>query len=176
MSIALAAPLARAQKLAAAAQVIALIAAIMLSVSAAADIIAPSLVLLADLPHGWEGTAALINAIGVRALLAAPTIILASVCLDLRNVLAEYAEGRFFTLRASQGVRKTGEGLLWAMAFKCVISPTLYGIIAEGARGAPEVRIESFDLGLVALGFFIMLIGRVLQAAAAIKAENDEIV
>ncbi|HRE43363.1 MAG TPA: DUF2975 domain-containing protein [Terricaulis sp.] len=177
MTIAAAAPLARAQKLAAASQVIAIIAAIMLSVSAAVDVFLPPLTRLGGLEPGWAGTFALINLIGARAILAAPVIILASVCLDLRKVLSDYAEGRFFTLRAAKGVRKTGEGVLWAMAFKCVISPTLYGLVAEGARGGPpEVRIESFDLGLIALGFFIMMIGRVLEAAAAIKAENDEIV
>ncbi|MCR6644075.1 MAG: DUF2975 domain-containing protein [Terricaulis sp.] len=176
MTLAASAPLARAQKLAAACQVIAIIAAIVLFVSAALDVFLPPLALLGGLEPGWAGAAAFINLIGARAILAAPVIILASVCLDLRKVLSDYAEGRFFTQRAAKGVRKTGEGVLWAMAFKCVISPTLYGVIAEGARGAPDVRIESFDLGLIALGFFIMMIGRVLEAAAAIKAENDEIV
>ena len=177
MNTAIAAPLARARKLAHGSSVVAIIAAIMLIVSAVADVAAPALRSLRDLSPGWEGTLELIRIISGRMLLAAPIFLLAGVCIDLRRVLLEYAGGRFFTLRASAGVRKAGEGVLWAMAFKCVLSPWLYSIIMEGVRGGPpRVHFEYFDLGLLALGFFVMVMGRVLQAAAALKAENDEIV
>lgn len=177
MNTAVAAPLQRAQKLAQASSTVAVIAAIMLVITAALDVAAPGLRAVPDLTRGWEGTLALINIVGAQLLLALPSFILAGVCFDLSRVLREYAAGRFFTRRASAGVRKAGEGILWAMAFQCVLSPTLYSIVAEGARGrAFSVRFETFDLGLIALGFFIMVMGRVLQAAAALKAENDEIV
>jgi len=177
MNTAVAAPLARARKLAQGSSVVAIVAAIMLAITASLDVAAPGLRALRDLSPGWEGTAALINIIGAQLLLTLPSFILAGVCFDLSGVLGEYAEGRVFTRRASAGVRKAGEGILWAMAFQCVLSPTLYSIVAEGARGrAFTLRFETFDLGLIALGFFIMVMGRVLQAAAALKAENDEIV
>lgn len=37
-------------------------------------------------------------------------------------------------------------------------------------------QMEAFDIGLTAFAAFIMVLGRVLEAAAKIKAENDEIV
>lgn len=177
MNTAIAAPLARARKLAEGSGVVAVIAAILLIVLAVIEVGAPALVALRDLPPGWQGAASMINLVGGRLLLAAPAILLAWVCLDLHRVLDEYAAGRFFTLRASVGVRKAGEGLLWAMAFKCAISPWLYAIVIEGQRGGPPpVRFETFDFGLIALGFFVTVMGRVLQAAAALKAESDEII
>jgi hypothetical protein len=177
MNTAIAAPLARARKLAYGSSVVAIIAAIALIASAVADVAAPALRALGGLSPGWEGTVELIKIIGGRMLLAAPIFLIAGVCVDLRRVLLEYAGGRFFTHRASAGVRKAGEGVLWAMAFKCVLSPWLYSIIIDGVRGGPpSLRLEPFDLGLISLGFFIMVMGRLLQAAAALKAENDQIV
>ncbi|HRO02752.1 MAG TPA: DUF2975 domain-containing protein [Terricaulis sp.] len=177
MNTAIAAPLARAQQLAQASSVVAVIAAIMLAITAALDVAAPGLRALPDLAPGLEGTLALLHILGAQAILALPSFILAGVCFDLSRVLRAYAAGHIFTRRASAGVRKAGEGILWAMAFKCLLSPALYSIVAEHARGNVfNLRFETFDLGLIALGFFIMVMGRVLQAAAALKAENDEIV
>ena len=177
MNAAFAAPLARAQKLAQGSSVVAVIAAITLAITAALDVAAPGLRALPDLTPGWAGTHALITIIGAQLLLALPSFILAGVCFDLSRVLGEYAQGRVFTRRASAGVRKAGEGVLWAMAFQCVLSPTLHSFVAEGGAGRNfTLRLETFDLGLIALGFFIMVMGRVLQAAAALKAESDEIV
>jgi hypothetical protein len=177
MDTAISAPLAHAQQIARGASAVAIIAGVMLALTVALDVAVPGLRALPDLASGWDGAAALINLVGARLLLALPSLLLAGVCFDLSRVLGEYAQGHFFTRRASLGVRKAGEGVLWAMAFKCVLSPTLYAYVAEGARGGPPiVRFETFDLGLIALGFFIMVMGRVLQAAAALKAENDEIV
>src|SRR5690606_9951730 len=126
---AIAAPLQRAQKLASAASTVAVIAAIMLAITAALDVAAPGLRALPGLTPGWEGTLALLHIIGGQLLLALPSFILAGVCFDLSRVLRDYAEGRFFTRRASAGVSKAGEGILWAMAFKCLLSPALYAIV-----------------------------------------------
>lgn len=176
MNAAVAAPLLHAQKLAQASSTIAVIAAVVLAITAALDAAVPGLRALPDLTPGWDGTFALIRVIGAQLLLALPEFILAGVCFDLSRVLREYADGRFFTARASAGVRKVGEGILYAMAFRCVLSPTLYSIFAADAGRAFTVKFDTFDLGVVALGFFVMVMGRVLQAAAALKAEHDQIV
>ncbi len=177
MTAAIAAPLARAQKLAAAAATIAVIAAVMLGLTAALDMFAPGLRQLRTAGPGWEGVSDITRIVGAHFLLALPSFLLAGACFDLSGVLGEYAEGRFFTPRAAAGVRKAGEGILYAMLFQCVLSPTLYSIVSTSGEGrAFTVKLETFDLGLIALGFFVMVMGRVLQAAAAIKAENDEIV
>lgn len=177
MNAAVAAPLEHAQKLAQASSTIAVIAAVVLAITAALDAAVPGLRALPDLTPGWAGTSALIRVVGAQLLLVLPELILAGVCFDLSRVLGEYAGGRFFTRRASAGVRKVGEGILYAMAFRCVLSPTLHSIVAADSGGrAFTLKFDTFDLGVVALGFFVMVMGRVLQAAAALKAEHDQIV
>lgn len=177
MNAAVAAPLVQAQKLAQASSTIAVVAAVVLAITAALDAAVPGLRALPGLTAGWEGTLVLVRAVGAQLLLALPEFILAGVCFDLSRVLREYADGRFFTRRASAGVRKVGEGILYAMAFRCVLSPTLHSIVAADSGGrAFTLKFDTFDLGVVALGFFVMVMGRVLQAAAALKAEHDQIV
>ena len=63
------------------------------------------------------------------------------------------------------------------MAFKVVISPTIFNWITQSDDISGFVwRLEPFDLGLIAFAAFVMVLGRVLEAAARIKEENDEIV
>lgn len=101
---------------------------------------------------------------------------MAGALLDLSKVLDEYGKGQFFTLKASAGVRKAAEGALWALGFKIVGSPTIYAWITQEGRGFRWRLLEPFDLGLVGFAAFVAVLGRVLEAAARIKAENDEIV
>lgn len=175
MNTAIAAPLARAQKLAEVASTVAVVAASVLVITAAVNVGAPALRALPGLEPGWSGAHALIQLVGAQLILALPSFILAGACLDLGRVLNEYAGGRFFTTRASANVRKAGEGILYAMAFQCFLSPTIYSVITDYGRSL-TVRFETFDLGLIAIGAFVMVMGRVLEAAAALKADNEEIV
>lgn len=172
------APLERAQKLAGGAATFAVIAAITIVIGAVGrEVVAPAAEVLRsrEVTPDLNGVFALINAVGVFWVLALPSFILAGALLDLSRVLEEYGKGQFFTLRASAGVRKAGEAAIWALAFKIVISPTLYGWITQEGRGFIW-NFEPFDLGLVAFAAFVMVLGRVLEAASALKAENDEIV
>ena len=75
----------------------------------------------------------------------------------------------------STHVRKAGEGALWALGFKIVGSPTLLSWVTHEGRGFTW-HFEPFDLGLIAFAAFVAVLGRVLEAAARIKEENDEIV
>ena len=178
MTEAAVAPLERAQKLAGGAATFAVIAAILIVLGAVArEFVAPAADVLRSrvLTPDVAGAAALIRAVGVFWLLALPSFILAGALLNLSRVLDEYGKGQFFTLRASAGVRKAGEAAIWALAFKIVISPTLVSWIAQQGRGFIW-NMEPFELGLIAFAGFVMVLGRVLEAAARIKAENDEIV
>ena len=71
-------------------------------------------------------------------------------------------------------MRKTGEGVLWAVGVQAVLAPTL--LFYLGAEDEPGMRFTTFSLALAAIGLFVLLMGRVLEAAAAIKADNDQIV
>ena len=177
MTQAAAAPLERAQQLAGGAATVAVVAAVMIVLGAVAGEVDPVIMALRnrEVTPDWAGVAVMINAVGVFWLMALPSFLLAGALLDLSKVLDEYGKGQFFTLKASAGVRKAGEGALWALAFKIVISPTLFSWITQEGRGFLW-HMETFDLGLVAFAAFVMVLGRVLEAAARIKAENDEMV
>jgi hypothetical protein len=177
MSAVAAAPLERAQKLAGGAATLAVIAAILIAIGGFADVAAPAArrLLEGEVTLSLRGLLSFIGAVATFLLLAAPAFLLAGALFELSAVLDEYGKGQFFTLRASAGVRKAAEAALWAMAFKIVISPTLYSWITQEGRGFVW-RMEPFDLGLIAFAAFVMVMGRVLEAAARIKQENDAIV
>lgn len=178
MTVAAVAPLERAQKLAGGAAAFAVVAAILIVIGAVGrEVVGPAADVLRTrvVTPDFAGVAALINAVGGYWVLALPSFLLAGALLDLSRVLDEYGKGQFFTLRASAGVRKAGEAAIWALAFKIVISPTLFSWISQQGRGFIW-NMEPFELGLIAFAGFVMVLGRVLEAAARIKAENDEIV
>ena len=177
MTQAAAAPLERAQQLAGGAATVAVVAAVMIVLGAVAGEVDPVIMALRnrEVTPDLQGVANLINAVGVFWLMALPSFLLAGALLDLSKVLDEYGKGQFFTLKASAHVRKAGEGAIWALVFKIVASPTIVSWITHEGRGFIW-NMEPFDLGLIAFAAFVMVLGRVLEAAAKIKAENDEIV
>jgi len=177
MSQAAAAPLERAQQLAGGAATVAVVAAVLIALGAVAQGVAPALNIFAtqEVTSSLGGIGTVINAIGVFWIIVLPSFLLGGALLDLSKVLDEYGKGQFFTLRASAHVRKAGEGALWALGFKIVGSPTILSWITQEGRGFIW-RMEPFDLGLIAFAAFVMVLGRVLEAAAKIKAENDQIV
>jgi hypothetical protein len=177
MTEAVLAPLQRAQQLAGGAATAAVVGAILIALGAVADGASPGLAALArqEVTFDLRGVLEILRAFGLFMVLALPSFLLAGALLDLSKVLDEYGKGQFFTLKASVGVRKAAEGALWALAFKIVASPSIYSWITQEGRGFIW-HFEPFDLGLVAFAAFVAVLGRVLEAAARIKAENDEIV
>jgi len=172
------APLERAQKLAGGAATVAVVGAISRPTAPKTSRIAPpaaEALRSGEVTPDWPGALNLFRAVGVSIVLALPSFILAGALLDLSKVLDEYGKGQFFTLRASAGVRKAAEGALWALGFKIVGSPTIYSWITHEGRGFIW-SMEPFDFGLIAFAAFVAVLGRVLEAAATIKQENDEIV
>ena len=170
-------PLDRAQQLAGGAATVAVVGAVLIALAAVARELDPIIMAVRnrDVTPDIPGVAALLKAVGVFCLMALPSLLLAGALLDLSKVLDEYGKGQFFTLRASTYVRKAGEGAIWALMFRVVASPTIVGWIAHEGRGL-NWHLEPFDLGLFAFAAAVMVLGRVLEAAAKIKAENDEIV
>ncbi|UPT61457.1 MAG: DUF2975 domain-containing protein [Hyphomonadaceae bacterium JAD_PAG50586_4] len=177
MTQAAAVPLERAQQLAGGASTVAVVGAVLIVLAAVAGEVDPVIMAARnrEVTPDLLGAAALISAVGVFWLMALPSFLLAGAMLDLSKVLDEYGKGRFFTLRASAHVRKAGEGAIWALVFKILASPTILSWITHEGRGFIW-HIEPFDLGLFAFAAAVMVLGRVLEAAAKIKAENDEIV
>lgn len=167
----------RVQQLADGAATVAVIGAVLIALAAVAREVDPIIMAVRnrEMAPDIPAVAALLNAVGVLCLMALPSLLLAGALLDLRKVLDEYGKGQFFTLRASTYVRKAGEGAIWALVFKVVASPTIVGCIAHEGRGF-NWHMEPFDLGLFAFAAAVVVLGHVLEAAAKINAENDEIV
>jgi hypothetical protein len=109
-----------------------------------------------------------------QMILALPIILFIDALGQMRKALSEYEQGRFFSKESARAVRRAGEDGLLALAAHIVISPTVHGWVTEGPGF--KVNFEFFYLGLIAFAIFITAIGRVLHAAAAIKAEHDQIV
>lgn len=154
---------------------IALGVAILLAASAALDATMAGLGAWPDLAPGWAGAFTLIRAVGAQLLLALPELILAVVCFQLARAWREHSERHSFTHRVGEGLRKMGVGLLYAMAFRCMLSPTLHSFVAVDAAPSFKLKFDSFDVGLVALGLLVMTMGGVLQAAAAPEADRKPI-
>lgn len=106
---------------------------------------------------------------------ALPFFLFADAMAALRRALKEYGEGRFFSEVAGAAVSRSGTIVLAAMAFKTALTPTIQQSI-EAASFSLRFDFDLFDLGIVAFAVFVAAVGRVLDAAAAIKAENDQII
>lgn len=166
------APLSRAQRLASGADLWVIVGVTFILASTAVEFFAAP---LRELLGGGVTARSLFTTIGARAVLAMPNVLLAVALWRLKFVLEEYERANFFTSGASHAVRSAGEWALWAMGYKIVAAQTLYGWITQTSRSI-DFNYESFDLGLIAFAGFVTLLGRVLEAASAIKQENDQIV
>lgn len=171
-------PLEQARSLARTASGLAIVAMIIIIVTTAIrDFAMPAIAgfMEARANGGAEGGLAILKGFAIGALSAAPNFLLVQALSQLQTVLREYQAGNFFTPRAAHAVRKTGEAILWALAVKIAVTPTIVGFISGSADG-PRLAFETFDLGLIALALFVLLMGRVLEGAVAIKADNDQII
>ena len=160
-----------------AASVLALVASVVLIFTAvAAYVFAPAMEYLRSLrAEPALGPFWIIEVIARHLVLAIPLFLFADALAALRKALDEYAAGRFFSETAGRAVKRAGEIGLVAMVFKIVASPTIFGWIEN--RGGPlKFDFAIYDLGVIAFVLFIGAVGRVLVAAAAIKAENDQII
>ncbi len=170
------APLARAQKLAETANWLALAAIVMIVLSTVGEFfVGPVLERIETFDQLRAAFVSLLIVVAINAILATPAFLLVGALSDMRVALTEYEGGRFFSGKANHAVRSAGEWTLYALGMKIVGAPTLHSWV-EREHGGIQINYESFDLGLIAFAAFVVLVGRVLEAAAAIKAENDEIV
>lgn len=114
------------------------------------------------------------GAIAPQFLLALPSLLLIGALEKLRDALKEYEDGRAFSVASAHAVRLSGQYAALALAAKVAVAPTVKSIFEQ--RYSFEFNYETTDLAWFAFALFVFALGRVLEAAAAIKAENDQIV
>jgi hypothetical protein len=166
--------LAQARKAAASAEVLALVAVVVIVTTLAANYGAQSLDTLRDMPE----TATLLDQINMILrvwILVLPPLLFVGALWEFRKALQDYAKGEFFSPRSAKAVRRAGEQAIYALAAQMLIVPTIQAWIDDHG-GPPVLRAELTDWALLAFVVGVAAIGRVLDLAVAIKADNDSIV
>lgn len=110
---------------------------------------------------------------------AAPAIILSLALWETRAYLGRLAKGELWGASTARLLGRVGETLLLAALASVLIVPTLSNWI-EGHFGGFNYDFRADDLCLAGVGLLLSLISRVIgnvvQVAASLKAENDQIV
>jgi hypothetical protein len=91
----------------------------------------------------------------------------------VRRALAEFADGAFHTPVVALALRRVGTLLTAGAAFKVFVLPSL-----ERVLGSPPGYVVAYDIGslvLCAVGLSLAMLAHVLERAAVVQAELDEI-
>lgn len=125
-------------------------------------------------PGPWAAELGAPRAMLVKLLSYTPAVFGALAVIMLKPVFAEIHEGRFVSSRASAAYQRAGSWALAAFLMKIFVTP--FGVSLLGAAGFVW-RFDPLDIALMAFAACVLMIGQVLDAAAAsLKAENDQIV
>lgn len=125
-------------------------------------------------PAPWAAEVGAASAILIKLLSYAPAIAAAAAVIMLQPVLVEYHAGRFVSDKASTAFQLAGLSALAAFFLKLLVSP-----LAISLLGGPPFawRFDPMDISLMVFAASVLMIGGVLDAAAAsLKAENDQII
>jgi hypothetical protein len=126
-----------------------------------------------DEPEHWAPR------LGASVIEAAPAIALTWALWETRRYLGRLARGDVWGPATTQFLGRVGDCLLWAAALSVFVVPNLREWIESGFHGF-EWDLEAEDLVLAGLGLLLSLIARVVrnvvEVAATLKAENDQIV
>jgi hypothetical protein len=160
-----------AQQIAATAQVLAVIALVVIAVSIVTTVGRPIAAALFGEAMPWREH---VNAIGLVLIALLPTFLFYESVNQLRRALKLYGDGEFFSAAAASRVAQAGDYAIGAIAAMILVVPNLTLWVSK--RGGFEWRLESEHIGMLAFALFISVVGRILAAATQLKAENDSFV
>lgn len=110
---------------------------------------------------------------------AAPPLILAWGLWETRNYLGRLAKGEVWGPATAMLLGRIGDALLWAAAIAMIVVPNIQNWVSGGFGGF-DWNFDAEYLVLAGLGLLLSLIARVVrnvvEVAAALKADNDQIV
>jgi hypothetical protein len=125
-------------------------------------------------PGPWAAELSTPVAVLIKLLTYAPALVAAYAVIQLRTVFAEYEAERFLSAKASTAFQNAGTWALGAVSLKMFVAPLAISLLGGAAF---NWRFDPLDIALMAFAVFVLMIGGVLEAAAAsLKAENDQIV
>jgi hypothetical protein len=161
----------KAQQIASTAQVLAVVALVIIGINIAARLGFP----IANAIFN-DGTVPRTDMRGFGLILVSllPAALFYQSVDELRKVLNLYRGGEFFSATAASRVAHAGDYAVAAVIAIMLVVPNLMLWIAS--RGGFDTRIEAEFIGMLAIALFVSAVGRVLAAATQLKAENDSFV
>ena len=115
------------------------------------------------------------QALVLRVAQAIPAVLMAFAMFALRRVLVEYERGQFLSALATTSFKRVGYFALAAILVKVVGAPAVQAAFL--GNWLVLLSYNTFDVSLLLFGALLAMVGTAFAtAAAAIKAENDEIV
>lgn len=110
----------------------------------------------------------------IKLISYAPAIAAASAVILLQPVLVAYSQGRFVSETASAAFVSAGSAAIGALLLKLLGAPFAIALLGGAAF---SWRFDPLDVALMVFAATVMMIGVALDAAAAaLKADNDQIV
>ncbi len=147
------------------------------ALAAAISLIAVVSQLLVAAAPLWKGGPVGVTSLNVvtQLALSMPIICYVVGLIRARSVFTRIGRGELFARENGKGLRAVGIalliGALWAMA-----AAGLDDSYAHDVFGLHATRDAAAQIALAALGLALIMIGRVMAAAAALKTDNDRFV
>ncbi len=117
-----------------------------------------------------------VHTIGLVLIALLPTFLFYEAVNQLRHALDHYRNGEFFNTAAATRVAHAGDYVLGALVAVIVVVPNLKAWVSQPGGGGLEFNLQNEFIGMIAFALLISVAGRVLAAAAQLKAENDSFV
>ena len=162
--------LGRARRIASMAHVVAIVACALIALM----ILAESAIPAGDALFSSEGVFAdRLNRALIAMIPALPLALFFVSLFRLRQALDHYSDGQFFSPKPARHIAGAGINAVLALLAAALVAPALQAWV-EGARF--HIRVEPLMAAMLAFALCVTIVGRILEAAAEIKAENDQIV
>lgn len=125
-------------------------------------------------PAPWAAELGAPLAIAIKLVSYAPALCAAVAVIVLQPVFNAFKQGEFLSTKASAAFQYAGLWALAAFILKIFVAPILIAVLGGAAF---DWKFDPLDIGVMAFAISVLMIGGVLEAAAAaLKAENDQIV
>lgn len=108
-----------------------------------------------------------------QAVAMIPAFMMLAALWTARSVFVAFSQGEVFTTKAGDALCAVGDWLIAAAFTALFVVPSVGSVLnVEG----PVWELDRMAVVLLCVGFAIRLIGKAFSGAAAIKAENDQII
>jgi cytochrome c biogenesis protein CcdA len=171
MNVRMSPSLQQAQKLAATAQILAIVALIILGINIAVPLGRKVTIAVFATDPDWREH---FHAIGLVLITLMPAMLFFEAINQLRQALKLFGSGEFFTESVATRVQNAGHYAIGAMMAIIVVVPNLE--LWVNRRGGFDVNLENEYIGMLAFAMFVAAIGHIMAAATELKTENESFV